>query len=102
MTRVRTYVARFTEEAAARVRKLHPEVKKHIRAGIDRIRGSPFDGHPLQDDLAGLRSLRVGGHRVVYRVQETSRTLDIILVGPRRDIYEELRDRVLRDIEPTP
>ena len=91
------YRPRYTIEAAARIRKLHPEVKRRARAAIDLLLKSPLGGHALHDELAGLRSYRFGKCRIVFQINEKESTLDILLVGPRRDIYEELRDRVIKD-----
>lgn len=94
---MKPYRARFTTEAAARIRRLHPDIKKQIRSAIDELGQFPLTGHMLQDELSGLRSHRLGKYRVIYRINEEERTIDILLVGPRRDIYEELRTRLLRD-----
>ena len=91
------YQPRYTFEAAARIRKLHPEVKRRARAAIDHLLKSPLDGHALHDELSGLRSFRFGKYRIIYRINDAESALDILLVGPRRDIYEELRERILRD-----
>lgn len=88
---MRGYRVRYAPEAAGRIRKLHPEIKKQIRAAADRLIQSPYEGHALQQELSGLRSRRVGRHRILYRISESEGTIDILLVGPRRDIYEELR-----------
>ncbi len=42
-------------------------------------------------ELAGFRSLRVSRYRVIYRVGESERVLEIHLVGVRRDVYETFR-----------
>jgi mRNA interferase RelE/StbE len=70
------------------VRSLHPELKRKVRAGLDLIRSDPAMGKELRDELAGLRSLRVGRFRIVYRVA-TRRLIDLVAVGPRRTIYQE-------------
>ena len=49
------------------VRTLHPDLKQKIRAGLDLIRNDSTSGKPLQDELASLRSLRVGRFRIIYR-----------------------------------
>ena len=89
------YRARYTLEAAARIRKLHPEIKKEVREGLRRLLGEPFLGHPLHDELSGYRSLRVRSHRVIYAVNDDDRTLDVVFVGRRRNVYEELRELIL-------
>ena len=72
----------------ALVRGLHPDLKRKIRAGLDVIRTDPAAGKELRDELAGLRSLRVGRVRIVYRVAGR-RLIDLVAIGPRRTIYQE-------------
>lgn len=69
------------------LRGLHPELKRRVRAGLDRLVADPFAGKALRGDLVGLRSLLVGRIRVLYR--ETACAIDIVAVGPRERIYEE-------------
>jgi mRNA-degrading endonuclease RelE of RelBE toxin-antitoxin system len=68
-----------------------------VRAGVDAIREDPFAGKLLQDELAGLRSFRVGRSRIVYRLVGRS-LIEVIAVGPRRTIYEDTL-RLLRRYE---
>lgn len=72
---------------AALLRGLHPELKRRIRAGLDRLLEDPGVGKALRGELAGLRSLRVGRIRIVYR--DTASAIDVVAVGPRDRIYEE-------------
>jgi len=44
----------------------------------------------LKEDLQGLRSYRVKKYRIIFRVaRNKEKELEIIAVGPRRNIYEE-------------
>ena len=52
----------------------------------------PLDGRELQLELKGFRSLRVGKHRIIYRINEEESCVEIHYVGPRRDVYESFRD----------
>jgi mRNA interferase RelE/StbE len=70
------------------VRGLHPELRRKVRAGIDVIRADPESGKALHEELAGLRSLRVGRFRIVYRIAP-GRVIELVAIGPRRVIYEE-------------
>ena len=92
---MRRYRARFTTEAAARIRRLHPQIKREIREAIDTLIETPLSGHSLHFELAGLRSFRIRNHRIIYRIDEDTETLDIVFVGARRDIYEQLRELML-------
>jgi mRNA-degrading endonuclease RelE of RelBE toxin-antitoxin system len=44
-------------------------------------------GKPLRGDLAGLHSARVGAYRIVYRTDQLSRTVRVIYIDHRADIY---------------
>ena len=82
---------RYTPAAAESIRHLHPTVKQAIREAIRGLCADPLTGHPLAFELTGFRSLRVSRYRVIYRIQVETRFVEILLVGPRRDIYEVFR-----------
>ncbi len=44
-------------------------------------------GKPLRGDLAGLHSARVGAYRIVYEIDEAGRTVRVIYIDHRADIY---------------
>lgn len=76
------------EEAAADAIRIHPGTKRKIRAGLDALRQEPELGKELRDELAGLRSVRLGRMRIIYRVSRN--TVQVIDVGRRETIYEEV------------
>jgi mRNA-degrading endonuclease RelE of RelBE toxin-antitoxin system len=84
--------ARYTPEASAIIKKLHPTIKAAVRAGITQIAKAPLEGRELQLELKGFRSLRIGKHRIIYRINEEESCVEIHYVGPRRDVYESFRD----------
>jgi len=89
--------ARYTKEAAERIRKLHPQVKREIKQGIRELLVAPLAGHALQFELAGLRAYRVRTYRIIYRLHDEESCLDVVFVGPRRNVYEELRTVLLSE-----
>jgi len=52
---------------------------------------SPLAGHPLHFDLDGYRSFRVRTYRIIYRINDRGATIDVVFVGARRSVYEELQ-----------
>ena len=74
---------------------LHPDLKRKVRAGLEVIREDPSVGKELHDDLAGLRSFRVGNFRIIYRVA-ARRVIELVALGARRTIYEETSRRLRR------
>lgn len=79
---------RVPDPVAATIRGLHPGIKRKVRGALESILDDPRIGKALKDELEGLRSLRVGRLRVVYRVAST-RMIEVVALGPRRRIYEE-------------
>lgn len=92
---MKSFRARYTPEAAGRIRKLHPQIKKDVREGIRTLLHTPLAGHMLHFELSGLRSHRVRSHRIIYAVNDDEAALDIVFVRRRRTVYEELRELLL-------
>lgn len=79
---------------------LSPTVKKPLRQLVENLVENPFLGKQLKDELEGLRSLRFKRHRVIYRINEDSKQIEIIFAGPRADVYQEL-SRMLKKSRPS-
>ena len=88
---MRPYRSRYTPEVTGRIRKLHPEVKQEIRTAIRTLLSTPFLGRELQFELSGYHSYRVRTYRIIYRINDDDAMLDIVFIGPRRTVYEELK-----------
>ena len=86
---------RLSPEVLSLLRGLHPDLKRRVRAALDRIVADRSAGKALRADLAGLRSFRVGRIRGVYR--ESPDAIEIVAVGPRDPIYEETLRLVRRE-----
>ena len=78
---------RLPPDVVLLLRGLHPDLKRRVRAALERIVAEPSAGKALRSDLAGLRSFRVGRTRIVCR--ESSDAIEVVAVGPRERIYEE-------------
>jgi len=76
------------------IRKMHPDLKRKLRASLNLIASDPSSGKVLFDELEGLRSFRVSSFHVIYKITGPKR-IEIIAIGPRRRIYEETV-RILR------
>ena len=87
---------RIPDDVAALIRGLHPSLEKKVRAGLEAILDAPESGKALKDELAGLRSYRLGKLRLVYRLAK-GRVIELVAVGPRRHIYEDTYRRVRRE-----
>lgn len=85
---MRNYRLVYSETAKALIAQLHPEIKPIIRSRLDSLQNDPFKGKKLARELAGYRSLRAERFRIVYKVNDVERMVEIHYVGHRKDVYE--------------
>ena len=84
------------EEAV--IREDFPRLGESVRQRIIKEVGKKLSvapnqfGRPLEDVLKGYRRLRVGDYRVIYRVDNTS--VLVVMVIHRRTKYKEVKERV--------
>ena len=79
------------------IRRLHPEVKRKVRATLADIVEDPACGKALKEELQGYWSLRVGRSRIIYRPDEGG--VEVAAIGPRESVYEDTARQILRDQE---
>ena len=84
-----TYLLRVPDEVASLIRGLHPLIKSQIRTASQTILEDPHCGKSLKEELHNLRSYRVKKYRIIYRVVCKNMELEVVAVGPRRNIYKE-------------
>ena len=76
------------------VKDLERLLKMYLSAAASALRGlapAPLAGKPLVGDLTGLRSLRVGMYRIVYRFDPRSGVVDVVWIRHRREVYRRAR-----------
>jgi mRNA interferase RelE/StbE len=71
-------------------------LKRSVRAAIRAIATDPECGEPLLRELDGLWKYRVRRFQIVYAVDRKTRVIRLMAVGHRRQVYEELSDRLRR------
>jgi len=70
------------------LRRLDKLTVRRILQTLELLKENAHLGKNLRGQLEGFRSLRVGDFRVVYTVEESSRTVVLRAVGHRRVIYK--------------
>ena len=78
------------------VRFLPPDVKRSVKQGIRSLSADPFSGAPLMRKSSGLWRFKVRRFRIIYEPDRKARVIRIFAVGHRREVYEELADRLRR------
>jgi mRNA interferase RelE/StbE len=74
--------------------RIPKNIQDTIRRAIEtRLLTDPFvAGEPLRRSLKGHRKLRVGDHRVIYRVQAGE--IIILKIGHRKEVYSRVFSRL--------
>jgi mRNA interferase RelE/StbE len=76
------------------IRSLHPDLKKPVKSAVRAIAANPECGEPLRRELEGLWKYRVRRFRIVYAIDRKTRTVRLMAVGHRKNVYEELAARM--------
>lgn len=80
-----------SDEAAKAVGRLPRQVQRAVVAALTALADDPRAGKPLTAELAGIWSLRRGDYRVLYRMNDVTRRVEVARVGHRRDVYRRAR-----------
>ena len=85
----------LTRKFVRELDKLPPQVRGRVLSRVEELRANPLLGKPLRGlsvrvggSEYSIHSLRVGKYRVLYIVDYLERTIYILYVGHRKDIYK--------------
>ena len=81
---------------AETIRHLPPDVKRSIKQALKSLSADPLVGAPLLRELSGLWRFKVRRFRIIYELDRKARIIRIFAIGHRREVYEELADRLRR------
>jgi mRNA-degrading endonuclease RelE of RelBE toxin-antitoxin system len=73
------------------VRRLDARTRRRIISRLQQIAEDPFGPHTKSlKNLAGRRSARIGGWRIIFDVSEREQAVNVSTIGPRGEVYREL------------
>jgi mRNA interferase RelE/StbE len=82
------YDINFTHTASKDYAKLHDKkFKEKFSHAVEELASNPLSGKPLQGELKGCYSYRIGDYRVVYSFSSHAQTLTIVKIDHRRQVY---------------
>lgn len=82
------YAIRVPADLSRLIARLHPQLKRKLRAALHDLAADARLGKPLKDPLAGFWSLRIGKFRLIYRIAR-DRRIELLGFGPRETIYAD-------------
>ena len=83
MRRYQVEMPRLVRET---ITHLPPELKYKVKSALRSLAQDPYQAKELKEELAGLRSYRIGRSRLILRIGGT--VVEVVAFGPRSDIYE--------------
>lgn len=87
------YAFRFTAAAQRQIRAISRPEAMHILTALTALGDDPYREDADIKKLTGasaLYRLRVGNHRVAYRIDDGELLVLVVKVGDRRDVYRNL------------
>lgn len=89
---VTNFSVEFTDQAAADLGGITKTVAQRILEKVRWLSANCWSLTPaaLAGDLAGIYKLRVGDYRVLYTLKKDARSLCILRIRHRRDVYKNL------------
>ena len=84
----------YSETCLKQIKKLHPYLKPIVKAKIEFISANPYMGKLLEKELSGYLSFRAKRYRIIYKVKEDTKTIEIHYIGHRKDIYEAFSEQL--------
>ena len=78
----------YTQKAIKSFEKVNPDVIKNLRVAIEKLKSLPDLGKQLTGPLKGLRSLRIGDYRIIYKKEKEVFVILVITIGHRKEVYK--------------
>jgi len=85
------YAVEYLPEAAKELASLDKPMQKIVKEKIDTLSQNPSalknNIKVLKGKHSGKYRLRVGDHRIIYRLKNETITITIIRIGHRKEVY---------------
>ena len=78
---------RISKRAEKQIKKLKKEYRVEVIDALTEIREDPLLGKPLDRDLNGRFSYRIRTYRIIYRINQKDKVVDILSAGHRDTVY---------------
>lgn len=82
------YRIKLTAQAKKELKNIKKIYQEAVAAVLEEIAQNPLVGKPLTRELTGRFSLRVGIYRIIYKVNNKDKTVQVITAGHRGTVYK--------------
>lgn len=81
------YRIKLTAEAKKELNIIKRIYQEAIGVALEELKENPFLGKPLTRELTGKFSYKVGMFRIIYKVNEKDKIIQVITAGHRANVY---------------
>jgi len=82
------YELRIYKQVQREIKKISKLHQKAILEALEEIQDNPLSGKPLARELTGRFSYRVGPYRIIYRVNQKEKIIQVVSAGHRSVVYK--------------
>lgn len=82
------FEVRISTKAEKQIKKIKKIYQTAILSALEELREDPYVGKPLSKDLTSRFSYKVNVYRIIYKVNQQDKIVNIISAGHRATIYE--------------
>lgn len=82
-----TYQVVFLNIFLRQFKKLPKDIQRRVKDRVQELAENPYLGLRLRGQLDGFWKDRVGGYRIIYKVDETSKRIVLYDVALRKRVY---------------
>ncbi len=83
-----TYTVIFLRVFLKQFRRLPEDLKRRVRTRVEDLAENPYLGLRLMGQLEGFWKDRVGAYRIIYKIDEKTRTIVFYDIDLRKRVYE--------------
>jgi mRNA interferase RelE/StbE len=87
-----SYCILLNRQAKKELQRIDRIIERRIHERLDELSIDPYSGrlsHPLVT-IGGVRYSRVGNWRIVYKIDDSKETLEVLAIRPRGKAYNNL------------
>jgi len=77
----------FEKSALESLNKLEPQIKERIWNKLQKCKENPFRFLEHLEEIDGFK-LRIGDYRAIVDVNNSAKTINVLKVGHRKNVYE--------------
>jgi len=79
---------RIFKQAGREIKIISRRHQKALLEVLNEIRENPFAGKPLNRELTGKYSYRVGVYRIIYKINKKDKIIFVLSAGHRNKVYK--------------